>query len=272
MRYMEASPIAGSAASERFTTQWLFSVALRHLPFICGISLLQVLYPVDPEISTSPVAIYTLINLTAVAITSCVVAYALPASTKAMHHSMWLVALGFILLLLNEVVTWNSETVAEDVSVLAVWALTAIPMIYAMRRISCPRAILVVLSSAIILQLMAFAVDLWDDGALGQNSPSDWFSWLYLLASVTSIAAYQLCFLFLALRPGQASHGWTVTVQFGPEASVADFDVGHRDADSAIAAVEHYLGVAPMKICGTSPIPGTTFSALGLSPGEVRPS
>jgi len=256
--------------AERFTRYWLTQWALRHLPFVAGIFILQVLYPVDPEVSTSPVAIYVLLNLVAVSILSGVAVFNYPQGKDA-RQCLSMMTVGFSLLLLNELITWNSETVAEDVRAMAVWTITAIPIIYAIRQLTLPRAIVGTLAFAVLMQLLAFSIDLWDDGELGANSPTDWFSWIYLIASATSLAAYQLSFLYLALRPGQASHGWTVTARVGPRSSKAYFDVGHPDADRAIEAVAGFAGPNVTKLRAIAPIPGTNFVALGLSAGEVRP-
>ncbi len=258
------------SCNELFTRYWLTRSALRHVPFISGVLLLQALYPIDPEASTSPVAIYVLLNLVAVTVLSVLAIWTYPNELDS-RRCLSIAAIGFALLLLNEVVTWNSETVDEDVRVLAVWAITSVPIIYGIRGLALPRAIVNTLIFAIVMQLLAFSVDLLDDGELGANSSQAWFSWIYLIASVASIAAYQLSFLYLATRPGRASHGWTITARVGPNAIKEYFDVGHQDADRAIEAVAGFAGPNITKLRAIAPIPGTNFAALGLGAGEVRP-
>lgn len=255
--------------SERFTNHWLLRASLRHLPFVAGILALQMLYPVDPEASTSPVSLYVLINLVAVVGLIATVAWDESRGSDVRRYAV-LAALGFGLLLLNEVVTWNSETYAEDVFVLIVWVMTAVPTLYAMRCLSYPRTIAATLTFALAFQLLAFVADLLDDGALGDNTNVDWLSWIYVVASIVSIAAYQLAFLYLALRPGQTTHGWVVTARVGQKRTKLSFDVGFADADAAIAAVEKHVGSDARKLRAVAAIPASNFAMLGLEPGQVK--
>lgn len=254
--------------TQRFTNRWLMNAALRHMPFIVGILAVQALYPVDPEASLSPVAIYVLINLLAVVAFCAFVARDRSRSGDVRFCAVLAVG-GFGLLLLNELVTWNSETYTEDVYVLTVWIITAAPTVYAVRRLLYPRAIAVTLTIALGVQLLAFVADLLDDGALGENSTQDWLSWAYACASIASIGAYQLAFLYMALQPGRASHGWVVTARLA-DGSKLHFDVGTPDADAAIAAVEKHVGPNARNFRAVAPIPASSFFTLALEPGQVK--
>jgi len=261
---------SGLTASFRFSSHWLIGIGLRQLPVLLAIFGLQFAYRMDPESATSPVALYVLINLIAVAGLSAYISFA-HAHGPEIRLGLGIAATGFLLLVTSEIVTWGTETLAEDFCVLGVWVVTAGSIFYVIPRLSRAGAAGALLTIAVMLQFFALAADMIDDGAIGANAPDDWLSWIYALTSVGSIAACQTAFLYLALRPAQASHGWQITARSGPDNMKHYFDVGVADADEAIAAVERQARCGLRKLRAVAPIPATSFHALGLAVGEVRP-
>ncbi|MBL8907685.1 MAG: hypothetical protein JNM20_13500 [Rhizobiales bacterium] len=258
------------AAHFGFSSNWLMAVGLRQLPILLAIFALQFAYRIDPESATSPVALYVLINLIAVAGLGAFISYS-GAYGRETGRCLAVAAAGFLLLVGNEFLTWSSETLAEDLCVLGVWIVTGIAIFLAIARLTRADAAKAILAVAVVLQFLALATDLADDGPLAANTPDDWLSWTYALASVASITACQMAFLYLAMRPAKASHGWEVSARVGPSNMKQFFDVGVADADEAVAAVERLAGTDLRKIRAVAPIPATSFHALGLDAGEVRP-
>ena len=255
--------------SQRFTNRWFASGGLRHLPFLLAIVALQAIYSLDPQASASPVEFYMLLNLLALVALSGVVALS-PAYSARVRGPIWIAGAGFLFLLINQIATWNSESVAEDQRELVFWGLMVVPMFHLLRRLPLPRIVSIALVFAVSLQLLAFLADLFDDGALGLNAAKLWLAWIYTIASISSIAAYQLSFLFIARRPGLASHGWVVTACTGPDRLKSYFDVALPDADAAIAAVERHIGAQAARLRAVAQIPPSTFGSLGLLPGQVK--
>lgn len=255
--------------SQRFTNRWFASGGLHHLPFLFAIVAFQSIYSLDPQGSASPVEIYMLLNLLALVALSGILVFS-PIYSARVRGCIWMTGAGFLFLLINQIATWDSESVAEDQRELIFWGLMVVPLFHLLRQLPLPRIVRLALAFAMSLQLLAFLADLFDDGALGLNAAKLWLAWIYTLAIIGSIAAYQLSFLYLVRRPGLASHGWIVAARLGPDRLKYYFDVAITDADAAIAAVERHIGAEAGKLRAVAQIPPSTFGSLGLLRGQVK--